>query len=71
MAAVAAGQTATTRHSFGVSGSTLRINLCPIGASCTAVVTEFVGPVSGSMMDLTYTVGGTAVAIYRFIGPAN
>ena len=60
-----AGQTATTRYSFAVTGSILHINLCPIGALCL-VSTELVGPVTSEVLVLTYSTGGSASSIFRF-----
>ena len=61
-----AGQTATTPYRFAVTGSILHINLCPIGALCTAVRSELVGPVTGDVLVLTYSLGGGANSIFRF-----
>ncbi len=61
-----AGQTTTTPYSFAVTGSILHINLCPIGALCTAVLTELVGPVTADALVLTYSIGGGANSVFRF-----
>lgn len=61
-----AGQATTTPLRFAVTGSILHINLCPIGALCTAVLTELVGPVTADALVLTYSIGGGANSVFRF-----
>jgi hypothetical protein len=63
-----AGQDYAEPLRYQVAGGILHINLCPINATCTLILTELVGPVAanGGPLLLTYSVGGVASSVFRF-----